>query len=144
LSWEEIQEMSNWGIDFGSHGCSHAYMTRLSRDKIQTELVKSKSVIEEKLSKPVTFFCHPYGDTNDITQRAAKECGYVGAFGDVDFGLAGSIENLYDLTRVGIQYFVSLQDFKAGLVGTYHWYVRLKALASRKQTEAPKVSGQSA
>jgi len=77
LSWEDIQEMSDRGIDFGSRGCSHGHLTRLPRRQLRTELLKSKCTIEARLDKPVAFFCHPYGETSHITQQVAKECGYL-------------------------------------------------------------------
>lgn len=128
LSWKEIQEMSDRGIDFGSHGCSHAHLTELSRSAIRIELQKSKSLIEEKLNKPVIFFCHPYGETSRVTRQEAKECGYLGAFGGLDFGLANTKHKMYDLTRLGTAHFSSLEDFKAGLLGTYGYYIRIKQL----------------
>ena len=130
LSWQDIRKMSDHGIDFGSHGCSHARLTRLPRDEIRAELLKSKSVMEAKLNKPVTFFCHPYGETNKITQELTKECGYSGAFGGIDFSLTNTKDRLYDLTRVGTAHFSSLQDFRAGVLGTYGCYIRIKQLRS--------------
>lgn len=132
LSWEEIRKMSDYGIDFGTHTCSHPYLAQLSEYEIKSELTKSKLTIETRLNKPVEFFCHPYGDTNHKTQRAAEACGYMGAFGGVDFSLANSRDNLYDLKRIGTAHFSSLQDFKAGLLGTYDWYIKLKGFFLKK------------
>lgn len=131
LSWGEIEEMSAFSIDFASHSSSHPYLTKLSEAKIRIELLNSKSIIEAKLKKPVTFFSHPYGDTNKQIQRMAEECGYLGAFSSIDFGLANNKDNLYDLKRVGTAHFSSLQDFKAALLGTYDCYIKLKRLFSR-------------
>jgi len=128
LSWDEIREMSDYGIDFGAHSCSHRYLTRISKDELKAELLNSKSIIEARLKKPVRFFCHPYGNRDQRTQRVAKECGYLGAFGGLDFSLANSSDDLYDLKRVGTAHFSSIQDFKAGLLGTYDWYIRLKRI----------------
>jgi peptidoglycan/xylan/chitin deacetylase (PgdA/CDA1 family) len=131
LSWDEIREMSTYGIDFGSHGCTHRYMTRLSREEMEMELQESKSTIEVKLGKPADFFCHPYGDTNRQTQQLVEDCGYVGAFGGADFSLANSKDNLYDLGRLGTAHFTSIWDFRAGLLGTYGWYLRVKEVTHR-------------
>jgi peptidoglycan/xylan/chitin deacetylase (PgdA/CDA1 family) len=128
LSWQEIQEMSNHGIEFGSHGCSHSYLTQISEEKMNRELSESKSTIETQLGKPVSFFCHPYGDTDQKTQQAAKECGYLGAFGGLSYSLSNSNVNLYNLHRIGTARFRSIQDFKAGLVGTYDWYIKMKRI----------------
>ena len=131
LSWSEIQDMSEYGIDFGSHSCSHPFLTRLKGRELRDELLNRKITIEEKLKKPVKFLCHPYGDTNELTQRAAKECGYIGVFGDLDFSLSNSKDKLYDLSRIGTKHFTSLQDFKAGLLGMYRCYIKMKKLTRR-------------
>ena len=61
LRWEEIREMANYGIEFGSHTCSHANLPTLPSHDIQHELVESKRVIEEQVSQPVVSFCYPEG-----------------------------------------------------------------------------------
>jgi peptidoglycan/xylan/chitin deacetylase (PgdA/CDA1 family) len=131
LSWDEIRQMSEHGIEFSSHTCSHPYLTQLGENEIRVELLKSKSIIEDKIHKKVDFFAHPYGDTDERTQRILKECGYLGAFGGVDFSLANSTENLYDLKRLGTAHFSSLWDLRAGLLGTYHCYIKAKGLLIR-------------
>lgn len=126
LSWDEIKEMSDYGIDFESHTCSHPYLSRLTREEMRKELLGSKKVIETQLNKPVTFFCHPYGDSSRETQEAARECGYVGVFGGLDYSLLNTKEDVYNLSRVGTARFTSLEDFKAGLLGTYDCYITLR------------------
>lgn len=126
LSWDEIKEMSDYGIDFESHTCSHPYLSRLTREEMRKELLGSKKVIETQLNKPVTFFCHPYGDFSRETQEVARECGYVGVFGGLDYSLRNTKEDVYNLSRVGTARFTSLEDFKAGLLGTYNCYITLR------------------
>ena len=128
LSWDEIKEMSDYGIDFESHTFSHPYLSRLSREEMINELLGSKTVIETRLNKQVTFFCHPYGDSSRETQEAVRKCGYVGAFGGLDYSLRNTIEDVYNLSRIGTQRFTSLEDFKAGLLGTYDFYIILRWL----------------
>jgi peptidoglycan/xylan/chitin deacetylase (PgdA/CDA1 family) len=127
LTWDEIGEMSDYGIRFESHACGHCYLSKLSEDEARYELIKSKTTIESKTGRKVEFFCHPYGDWSPNTKRLAKECGYVGAFTRPGFGSMSSKEDLYDLKRIGTAQFSCLEDFKAGLLGTYDWYVNLKA-----------------
>lgn len=127
LSWQEIKQMSDYGIDFGAHSCSHCYLTRLSKDKLKAELLNSKSIIEEKLGKPIRFFSHPYMNFSHKTMQAAKECGFLGTFGGLDFGLNNINNKLYSLTRVGTAHFCSIYDFRAGLLGSYDYYIKLKS-----------------
>jgi peptidoglycan/xylan/chitin deacetylase (PgdA/CDA1 family) len=126
LSWDEMREMRDFGMEFGSHSCSHHYLTRLSRDDIRTELRESKLIIEGEIKRPVRFFCHPYGDVSEDTQRMAKESGYAAAFGSLKYSSTNSKQDLYNLKRVGTGRFSCLEDFKAGVLGTYDWYVYVK------------------
>lgn len=142
LSWEEIEKMSASGIDFGAHSCNHPFLTRIPRGEQKKEILNSRMIIEERLNKPVTFFCHPYGDTNYQTQQVVRECGYVGAFGGLDYSLANSKNNLYNLKRVGTARFRSIQDFKAGLVGTYEWYIKMKRIIIKMRSLVGKYSSE--
>jgi peptidoglycan/xylan/chitin deacetylase (PgdA/CDA1 family) len=144
LSWEEILKMCDKGIDFGSHTCSHAFLTRLTRKELLAELRNSRHLMEEKLRRKVRFFSHPYGETNRETQRALKQCGYKGGFGRLDFSHGNTAENLFDMTRIGTAHFSSVQAFQAGLLGTYAWYIRLKlaifAALNRLDRDAARVN----
>lgn len=62
LTWAQIDEMQKSGwVSFGSHGVSHRRLRSLSDEEIRAELVNSKKRLEEKLGRPVTAFCYPYG-----------------------------------------------------------------------------------
>ena len=61
LTWGEIREMRQCGIDFGAHTLTHPNLTRLSRSQITMEVYDSKAIIEDRLGVPVSFFAYPYG-----------------------------------------------------------------------------------
>jgi peptidoglycan/xylan/chitin deacetylase (PgdA/CDA1 family) len=133
MDWAQVREMHEAGIDFQAHTCSHPHMTRLDRAAQVRELSVSKALIEQRLGKRVDYFCHPYGDTDDSTQAAVRDCGYAAAFGRLDFGVRNRGRSLYDLTRVGTGRFRSHEDLQAGLLGTYRHYIALRKLVSRER-----------
>jgi peptidoglycan/xylan/chitin deacetylase (PgdA/CDA1 family) len=51
LTWDLVRELSQSGIDFGSHTCSHPQLYELSPAEIESELRKSKETIEFQLKK---------------------------------------------------------------------------------------------
>ena len=51
LTWDMIRELSQSGIDFGSHTCSHLQLYKLSQNEIELELKESKKTIENKVIK---------------------------------------------------------------------------------------------
>ncbi len=61
LRWDQIGEMANNGIRFGSHTVSHLNMSRASLDVIEKEIVESKCEIENRVGTEVEGFVYPYG-----------------------------------------------------------------------------------
>ena len=51
LSWDEIIEMADNGIEFGAHTVNHADLSNLSFNKAAEEITRSKSKIQERLKK---------------------------------------------------------------------------------------------
>ena len=62
MSWDQIKEMQDSGlVSFGSHSLSHRRLRSLPDEEIVREITESKRVLEEKLGRPVTAFCYPFG-----------------------------------------------------------------------------------
>lgn len=72
LSWEEVREMSEHGISFGSHTASHPVLSDISVEEARREIVESRNIIEEQIQKPVTTFAYPYGKKKDYTHEVTK------------------------------------------------------------------------
>ena len=101
LSLNEIQEMQEYGIVFQSHGYSHASLTELNLNDLQTELLESKTKLEKVLGHEVKFFAYPYGKYNDTVKKQTEQAEYLGACGGL-MNLDGSINDLYEIGRVEI------------------------------------------
>ena len=80
LSWGEIVEMSRADIEIGSHGKSHGILTGIDERGVRSELIESKSVIEERTGVPVNFLAYPNGNFNGPIKRIAQEAGYLAGF----------------------------------------------------------------
>jgi peptidoglycan/xylan/chitin deacetylase (PgdA/CDA1 family) len=76
VTWKQLSEIADNNFTIGSHGLSHALLTRLPRTEQQHELEYSKSIIEERIGKPVAHFALPYGCYNRTIVQLAKEVGY--------------------------------------------------------------------
>ena len=119
LSWDEIKEMKEAGISFGSHTIEHPRLTQVSADKAREEMLKSKEIIENELKIPCRFFCYPYGDLNDEVKNITRECGYTAAV--VTPPRRGIEEDMLCLKRVGIYYHTTMLQFRLKLWGVYSW-----------------------
>lgn len=64
LNWAHVHEMQASGLmEMGSHTRRHRRLTqKLSEAILQDEIVTSKTVLEERLNRPVKLFCYPNGD----------------------------------------------------------------------------------
>jgi len=69
LSWDEVKEMSESGIDFGAHTVTHPILTRIPLDQAKFEISQSKKDIEKRLNKPVDTFCYPNGTSSDFNKN---------------------------------------------------------------------------
>lgn len=100
LSKENILEMSEYGIEFGSHTLNHKLLHRISDAEIEYEVAESKKEIENLVQKPCRTFAYPAGFFTDAAQEIVKNAGYAAAFTTV-YETNGKI-NLYALNRIEI------------------------------------------
>jgi len=77
LSWNDIREMENNGIFFGSHTMNHEILTQLDPGKMISEVRDSKKCIEDKLGHTISGFCYPNGEYNDGIAKTVKDSGYL-------------------------------------------------------------------
>jgi peptidoglycan/xylan/chitin deacetylase (PgdA/CDA1 family) len=102
LGWDEIREMGENRICFGSHAGSHRILTHLGPDQIRKELTESKKIIEEKTKRPVSFFAYPNGDYTPQIKELVKETGYLCACAVEGTGKKEYEMDLFALPRIGI------------------------------------------
>ena len=95
LTWNQIKEMSDAGVDIQSHSLSHPFLTRGRHrsmgDKqygewVQRELAESRRLLEKHTGKKVHFLAYPYGDYDDRLTTEVTKAGYKAAL-TCDFGL---------------------------------------------------------
>lgn len=83
LTWPQALEMSQNGMEFGSHTVNHPILTRIPPEQARRELSESKRQVEEEIQKPVTCLAYPNGQASDFSDdvmRIARETGFRLAF----------------------------------------------------------------
>ena len=84
LSWPQVREMHQNGIEFGSHTVSHPILTRIPLKDARNELNVSKKRIEDEIGKQqVISLAYPNGGISDFSSDVTKvvdEVGYKIAF----------------------------------------------------------------
>lgn len=64
------------GMEIGTHGVTHRFLSRLPEPEVRAELADSKSFLEDLLGAPVTTGSVPGGAWSPAVARIAGECGY--------------------------------------------------------------------
>jgi peptidoglycan/xylan/chitin deacetylase (PgdA/CDA1 family) len=110
LSWSEILEMKEYGIEFGSHGYTHSNLTEISEMEQAFELEESKKVLEKGLNQEIKAFSYPFGFFNESILGITGRSGYSVAF-TTKPGKNNKGADLFRLKRIIIKRNDNMLDF---------------------------------
>jgi peptidoglycan/xylan/chitin deacetylase (PgdA/CDA1 family) len=80
MDWDEIRDLTNLGVRFGSHGATHRDLTRLDSEKLEYEVSGSRRRIAEETGVTPRCFSYPFGRTNTAVKEAVRRAGYEAGF----------------------------------------------------------------
>jgi len=87
ISWDQLAEMRDQGVDIESHTVSHSSLNarKGKTDEqylawLQNEIAGSKEILERNLGIHVKAFAYPYGLHNETVRNVVKQAGYEAAF----------------------------------------------------------------
>lgn len=128
LTWKEIKEMTENGMDFGGHSCSHAILTKVPYEQAEYEIMGSKRAIETQINKKVNFFSYPSGTLNDFDasiKKILENNGFNAAVTTIHgINKLNNETDLYTLKRIDINDSTSIYLFKlelTGVIGGLYW-----------------------
>ena len=137
MNWDQIIELHEQGVRFGSHSCRHRRVSELSERELHEDAKRSKDILEQKLSVEVSDYCYPYTVASKQAQQVIASTGYRSAVG----GKAGDNpdwKNPYYIPRIEIFGSDSMNDYKNKLpapapasISQRMKYNRLRALRDR-------------
>lgn len=99
LTLDQIGEMQQAGIDFGSHSKTHPYLPEIPVLKQEEEIKESKKILEKRLGWPVEYFVYPVGGFSEGIKTFVKEAGYKAAF-TTNRGYHKLNDDVYELKRI--------------------------------------------
>jgi len=129
LSWGQIREMKKNGIDIGAHTVTHADLTSLPVERVEEEILDSKSIIEDALSAPVNCFAYPFGRYDEPSREIVKryfDCACTDQFGLVKRGC-----DPYTLNRIDAYYIRTDRLFDIMYSRFFPWYVNAISVMRR-------------
>jgi peptidoglycan/xylan/chitin deacetylase (PgdA/CDA1 family) len=80
MGWDELRAHADRGVAIGSHGVSHAHLTRLTDDELRRELEDSRDEIEAELGRRCDELAYPYGEHDPRVRAAARAARYARAY----------------------------------------------------------------
>jgi peptidoglycan/xylan/chitin deacetylase (PgdA/CDA1 family) len=85
-----VREISQRGMEVGSHTVTHPRLPGLDPETLVHEVSDSRQVLSEIVGAPVEGFCYPYGDLDNPAIWAVRRAGYLYAVGtkrSIEYGL---------------------------------------------------------
>jgi peptidoglycan/xylan/chitin deacetylase (PgdA/CDA1 family) len=101
MNWDQIKQMANAGITFGSHTVNHRILTKISAEEAEKEIAESKRNIEDNLKDTVIAFSYPNGNYNKDIIELVKSHGYAVAF-STENGHVSASDDPFTVKRINI------------------------------------------
>jgi Glycosyl transferase family 2/Polysaccharide deacetylase len=79
LSWGQLAEVAERGVEIGAHSHTHPELDALVPKVLEREVVRPKRLLEERLGREVTSFAHPHGYANARLRQGVHAAGYRSA-----------------------------------------------------------------
>ena len=140
LSWAEARMLQNdYGVQVGSHTCSHSSLTTLNAEDLRRELEHSYSVVAQRLGVDTVPLAYPKGMCSELIATMTWEAGY--ACGLTTHGGVNSVDNdRFTLRRVLIGDADDIASFAVRVSGLRWWLVQGRSLllsSRRNRSKAP-------
>lgn len=117
MSWAQVREMSEAGMEIGSHSCTHPILSKLSVEMLEKELVDSKVEIERELGKECLTISYPVGGRAAFNSKVKMiceanyrvGCSYISGSNNIDSS------DLFELKRLHVERYTSIERFASML-----------------------------
>jgi peptidoglycan/xylan/chitin deacetylase (PgdA/CDA1 family) len=110
LTWAQMKEMSDAGMDIQAHGRDHVDLRGRSYDYLVYQIRGIQEAIHYHTGRLPRFFCYPSGRYDANVIAVLKSAGYWGAVTTV-WGRAHNRDNLFEMPRLRIHGGGTLESF---------------------------------
>jgi peptidoglycan/xylan/chitin deacetylase (PgdA/CDA1 family) len=117
LSWSDLAELEQLGVEIGGHSHTHPELDTLSAERAAAEILRPKELLEDVLGHVVPSFAYPHGYSSPRIRRITAEAGYGSACA-VRNAFSSVSDNLYALSRLTVRDFTPMSTVSAWSIGT--------------------------
>ena len=134
LTWNQIRELHERGVSFGSHTVNHLQLHDLKWSKIGLEIEDSKKAIEDKIGEPVKEFSYPYAYP-EADRAFCKKLSHILKEKGYDFCVTTRIgrvlpgDDPLSLKRLPVNSSDDLGLLSAKLAGAYDWLAHVQRIS---------------
>lgn len=101
MTWAQIQELAEAGVEIGSQTVTHLHMPLADPARNLRELRRSRATLKEKTGIAPRYFAYPYGEASRTVMELVAEAGYEAAFGQHS-GVVNPTAPVYFLPRFAL------------------------------------------
>jgi peptidoglycan/xylan/chitin deacetylase (PgdA/CDA1 family) len=116
LTWEELREICDSGVECGGHTHTHPQLDTLTQRQAEDEIYRCKSILEDHLGHNILTFAYPYGYQIFATRRIVQAAGYLSACA-VKHRISTEHDDPFAIARIMIRADSSLNEFSSLLNG---------------------------
>jgi len=99
MDWDALRSLDPDLITIGSHTLTHPILPTLDEAAIHFEMAESRRQLEQKLNRPVNYFCYPNGSFDQESLQAARQ-NYSAAVTDANGIVDGQDHDLHRIPRI--------------------------------------------
>ena len=110
MTWAQMREMADAGMDIQAHGRDHVDLRGRSYDYLVYQILGIQEAVAHHTGRLPRFFCYPSGRHDSNVIAVLNSAGYWGAV-TTEWGLTHTRENLFEMPRVRIRGTDGLANF---------------------------------
>jgi peptidoglycan/xylan/chitin deacetylase (PgdA/CDA1 family) len=99
LSWPELRDIVDRGVDCGAHSHTHPKLDEIPRRLAREEVAASREILQDALQRPVRTFAYPHGYHSPKVRELVVDCGYDGAAA-VRHAVSSTDDDRFALSRI--------------------------------------------
>ena len=102
LTWTQMKEMADAGMEIQAHGRDHVDLRGRSYDYLVYQILGIKEAVQHHTGRLPRFFCYPSGKRDANVIDVLESAGYWGAV-TTDWGHTHTRENLFEMPRLRVR-----------------------------------------
>jgi peptidoglycan/xylan/chitin deacetylase (PgdA/CDA1 family) len=110
MTWTQMKEMADAGMDIQAHGRDHVDLRNRSYDYLVYQILGIQEAIHYHTGRLPRFFCYPSGQYDADVVAVLKSAGYWGAV-TTQWGVEHTPDNMFEMPRVRIRGADTLASF---------------------------------